>query len=161
MALPEDGAFAGVAAFTQLVRDALSAAALDGWTEMVWSDGTFEDWPLRERSVVDALNQWAQRGRKLTLLAHRFDALVRLHPRFVEWRVRWDHIIECRVCRGVGVTEVPSAIWSPQWAMRRLDLVRCTGYSGSEPRSRLLLREELDERKRQSGPGFPASVLGL
>jgi hypothetical protein len=30
-----------------------------------------------------------------------------------------------------------------------------------EPRWRLVLREELEERKRQSSPGFPASVLGL
>jgi hypothetical protein len=161
MALPEHGAFAGIGAFTQLVRDALETAALDGWNEMIWCDSTFEDWPLRERSVVDSLNQWAQRGRKLTLLAHRFDAMQRLHPRFVEWRVRWDHIVECRICRDIGANEVPSAIWSPHWAMRRLDPLRCTGVTGVEPRVRLLLREELDERKRQSGPGFPASVLGL
>jgi hypothetical protein len=45
--------------------------------------------------------------------------------------------------------------------MRRLDLQRCTGVASSEPRMRQLLREELEERKRQSSPGFAATTLGL
>jgi len=155
------GAFTGPKEFAQLIRDAIRQASADGWTEMVWCDATFEDWPLREREVIETLDSWAKRGRKLTLLACRFDAMPRLHPRFVTWRVRWDHILECRVCRDVDESEMPSALWSPSWALRRLDLERCTGVAGYEPRRRLLLQEELEERKRQSGPGFPASVLGL
>ena len=154
-------AFSGPKDFAQLIRDAIGQASVDGWREMVWSDATFEDWPLREREVVDALDGWAKRGRKLTLLARRFDAMPRLHPRFVTWRVRWDHILECRVCRDIDDSEMPSALWSPAWALRRLDVERCTGVAGYEPRRRLLLQEELEERRRQSGPGFPASVLGL
>lgn len=155
------GAFSGTQEFAQLVRDAIRQASVDGWNEMVWSDATFEDWPLREREVVDALDAWAQRGRKLTLLARRFDAMPRLHPRFVTWRIRWDHILECRVCRDVDDSEMPSALWSPVWALRRLDAGRCTGVAGYEPQRRVLLLEDLEERRRQSGPGFPASVLGL
>jgi hypothetical protein len=128
---------------------------------MVWSDASFEDWPLYEKTVVEGLNQWARKGRKLILLAHHFDAMRRVHPRFVEWRVRWDHLVESRVCKGVAASEFVSAMWTPTWAMRRLDLVRCTGVASTEPRMRLLLREELEERKRQSSPGFPASTLGL
>jgi hypothetical protein len=143
------------------VRNALLRADHEGWAEMVWSDASFEDWPLHEKAVVEALNQWARKGRKLTLLAHHFDAMRRLHPRFVAWRVRWDHLLECRVCKGVSATEFPSALWTPSWAIRRLDLVRCTGVASVEPRMRLLLREEIEERMRQSGPGFPASTLGL
>jgi hypothetical protein len=45
--------------------------------------------------------------------------------------------------------------------MRRLDLQRCTGVASAEPRMRQLLREELEERKRQSSTGFPATTLGL
>jgi hypothetical protein len=163
---PEDtalaqGPFTGPTAFAALVRNALLQADRQGWSEMVWSDASFEDWPLYERAVVEGLNAWARTGRKLTLLAHHFDAMRRLHPRFVEWRVRWDHLVECRVCKGVSATEFPSALWTPTWAMRRLDLVRSTGVASVEPRMRLLLREELEEKKRQSSPGFPASTLGL
>jgi len=159
-ALPE-GPFVGPTEFADAVRIALLNAADEGWSEMVWSDATFEGWPLYEKAVVEGLNAWARKGRTLTILAHHFDAMRRVHHRFVEWRVRWDHLLDCRVCRGVDVTEFPSAIWTPTWAMRRLDLERSTGVASRESRMRLLLREELEERKRQSSPGFPASTLGL
>ncbi len=167
MALPEDpasllqGAFAGPTAFAEHVRNALSHADSQGWAEMVWSDATFEDWPLYEKAVVESLNAWSRKGRKLTLLAHHFDAMRRIHHRFVDGRVRWDHLVECRVCKGIEESEFPSVLWTPTWAMRRLDLQRCTGVASVEPRMRLLLREELEERQRQSSPGFPASILGL
>lgn len=158
--LPE-GRFVGPTAFADIIRNALAQADQEGWMEMVWSDASFEDWPLYEKAVVESLNAWAGRGRKLTLLAHRFDAIQRMHHRFVAWRIRWDHVLECRVCKGVEASDFPSALWTPTWAARRLDLVRSTGVASSEPRMRLLLREELDERKRQSVPGFAASTLGL
>ncbi len=156
-----EGAFSGPGEFAQLVRDALSTAASQGWTEMVWSDPNFEDWPLREKVVVDALQAWAGRGRKLVMLAHSFDSVIRFQPRFVQWRTTWDHVVECRVCRQLDASEVPSALWSPHWAMRRLDLARSTGMAGSEPQRRVLLRETLEECRRNSAPGFPSTVLGL
>ena len=156
-----EGPFTGPTAFADLIRNALLRANNEAWSEMVWSDATFEDWPLYEKAVVEGLNAWSRKGRKLTLLAHHFDAMRRLHPRFVEWRVRWDHLLECRVCKGVEASEFPSALWTPTWALRRLDLVRSTGVATTEPRMRLLVREELEQRKRQSSPGFSASLLGL
>jgi hypothetical protein len=158
--LPE-GNFSGPAAFAQLVRDALACAAREGWSQMVWSDADYLDWPLRERAVVDSLNAWAGSGRRLLILAHRYDAIQRHHPRFVQWRSTWDHLVECRVSKQLDASEFPSALWSPTWVMRRLDLQRSTGVSGFEPQRRVLLKEELDECRRQSAPGFPSTILGL
>lgn len=155
------GAFAGTQAFAQLVRDALATAAQEGWPEMVWSDATFEDWPLREKAVVQSLQDWAHGGRRLVLLARSYDSVRLLQPRFVSWRVMWDHILECRVCTNVDASEFPSAMLSRSWSMRRLDLIRSTGMAGYEPQRRVQLRDALDECRRQSSPGFPASVLGL
>ena len=155
------GAFVGPTAFADVVRHALAQADLAGWSEMVWSDATFEGWPLYEKAVVESLDAWARKGRKLTLLAQHFDAMRRVHHRFVGWRIRWDHLLECRVCKGVEASGFPSALWTPTWALRRLDLVRCTGVASTEPRMRQRLREELQERQRQSSPGFAASTLGL
>ena len=87
--------------------------------------------------------------------------LVRLQPRLVTWRKTWGHIIECRLCRSRDASEMPSALWSPHWAMQRLDVVRSTGIAGLEPQRRVMLKEELDECHRQSSPGFAASTLGL
>ena len=155
------GHFAGVEVFAQLVRTALQRAASDGWPLMAWSDANYGDWPLRERAVVDSLQQWAGSGRRLVMLANQFDDFRRLHPRFVAWRNKWDHIIECRVCTQLDAAQVPSALWSPPWCMRRMDLVRSTGYAGDEPQRRVLLKEELAECQRQSRPGFPVTTLGL
>jgi len=155
------GAFSGPTEFAQMVRAALARAASEGWPAMVWSDPTFEDWPLGERVVTESLQAWARSGRHLVVLAHRYDALIRYKPRFVSWRKTWDHIIECRLCKNLDASEVPSALWSPHWAMRRLDLVRSTGVADLEPARRVLLKEELDECRRQSSPGFSATTLGL
>jgi len=155
------GAFEGPTEFAQMVRSALARAADEGWAAMVWSDPTFEDWPLGERAVTESLQAWSRSGRHLVLLAHRYDAVIRNKPRFVSWRRTWDHIIECRLCKNLDASEIPSALWSSHWAMQRLDLVRSTGVADLDPARRVLLKEALDECRRQSSPGFPASTLGL
>ncbi len=156
-----EGRFEGRVAFQQLVRDALACAAQEGWNEIVLSDASFEDWPLGERAVVASLNAWASRGRRMTLLARRYDAVQRLHARFVNWRVTWGHLIDCHGCPAADALELPSAIWSPSWVMQRLDPVRSTGHAGREPSRRLVLRESLSEWIGRSTPAFPASTLGL
>lgn len=155
------GAFSGPKAFANVVREALACAAQEGWSSMVWSDASFADWPLGERAVVESLNAWAGTGRHLVILAHSYESVLRYQPRLVVWRKTWDHIIECRLCKNLDASELPSALWSPQWAMRRLDLVRSTGVANLEPQRRVLLKEELDECRRQSSSGFSATTLGL
>ena len=155
------GRFAGREAFQQLLRDTFAVAAAEGWKEIIIADASFSDWPLRERAVVESLTAWAKSGRRLTMLAVRYDSLMRDQPRFVTWRKTWGHIIECRQCRNEDPLDFPSALWSPVWVMQRLDPIRCTGTSGTEPVRRVHLRELLDEKIRGSSPGFPASTLGL
>jgi hypothetical protein len=155
------GRFAGREAFQQLVRDAFACAARDGWPEIIVCDATFEEWPLRERVVVESLQAWSKTGRRFTMLATRFDGVLRNQPRFATWRKTWSHIIECRQCRTADPLDFPSALWSPAWVMQRLDLARSTGVSGHEPDRRVILRELLAEKMRASAPGFPASTLGL
>ena len=159
-ALPT-GRFDGRKAFQQLVRDALACAAREGWREIILSDPNFEDWPLGERAVVQSLEAWSATGRQCTLLARRYDDVVRRHARFVTWRKTWSHIIEARACASADPLELPSAIWSPGWVLQRLDPERCSGVTGSEPQRRLLLRDNLQEWLKKSSPSFPASTLGL
>lgn len=128
---------------------------------MIWCDGDFDDWPLGERVVIESLDAWAGSGRHLVMIAHHFDGFVRHKPRFVTWRKTWDHIIECRQCRHRDANDLPSAIWSPHWAMRRIEVTRSLGTTNLEPQSRVLLKEELDECYRQGSPAFAATTLGL
>ncbi len=155
------GRFAGRDAFAQLVRDALACAAQQGWREIIFCDATFDDWPLHERSVVDSLHAWSKSGRHFVMLASRYDAVLREKARFVAWRRTWGHIVDCRICRNVDAPDFPSLVWSPGWALRRLDLVHSTGICGAEPERRVHIREVLDELLLNSGPGFPSSTLGL
>lgn len=155
------GRFEGRHAFAQLVRDALACAARDGWNQIILADANFEDWPMNERSVVKSLHSWSKTGRHITLLAHSFETVMRKQPRWVSWRKTWSHIIECRQCRQADPLDFPSAIWSRSWAMQRINLPLCQGVSGAQAERRIHLRELLDEKIRNSSPGFPASVLGL
>ena len=155
------GRFEGRLAFEQLVRGAFERAAHEGWPEIIISDASFDDWPLRERVVVDALRAWSKTGRHFTMLAKRFDSLQRNQPRFVTWRKTWSHIIDCRHIPSADPLDFPSAIWSRGWVMQRMDLARSTGVSGTEPKRRVALRELLNERLRASTAGFAATTLGL
>lgn len=156
------GRFSSREAFQQMVRDAIATAARDGWKEIVISDANFHDWPLGERSVVEALQDWAHGSRRFTMLACSYDDVIRRHARFVRWRGTWEHIINCRRSPAADPLDIPSALWSPHWVMQRLDPERCVGVAGFEPDRRVLLRETLNEWVRsKSTPGFPASTLGL
>ncbi len=155
------GRFAGREAFEQLVRDALERAAQEGWREIVLCDASFLDWPLRERVVVQSLHAWATAGRRMIMLAARYDEVLRHHARFVEWRKTWSHIVECRVCRDVVPDDFPSALWSKGWFMQRVELEHSAGVCGNDPQRLVQLREALEEKKRHSSPGFAPSILGL
>jgi hypothetical protein len=155
------GRFSGKQAFEQLVRDAFALAAREGWPQLMLSDASFEDWPLRERVVVESLNAWAKTGRQMVIVASRFDAVQRHHARFVSWRQTWGHIVTARVNRMTPPTDFPSAIWSPTWVMHRLDSLHSVGVSSQDPERRTQLKETLDELVRHSAPGFASSTLGL
>lgn len=158
--LPE-GLFSGRTEFAALLRQALSGAARQGWREIIWCDPDFADWPLGERAVAQALNDWAQSGRKLTLLAARYDAVLRQHARFVGWRRTWSHLVECRKGGAVSAGSLPSAFWSPEWMFERLDVPRSIGLASTDAVRRRALKERLNEHLAGSSAGFPATVLGL
>ena len=155
------GRFEGRKAFQQIVRDALAHAARQGWNQIILCDADFEDWPLGERAVAQSLHDWSASGRRCTLLARRYDGVVRRHARFVTWRKTWSHIIEARACASADPLDIPSAIWSPEWVLQRVDSERCNGFCGSEPDRRVLLREQLNEWLLKSSPSFAAITLGL
>lgn len=162
-ALPDlpEGTFEGPNDFAERVRIGLAHAARAGWPEIVLCDPDFADWPLGEREVVQALQDWSATGRSLRMVARRFDVFQRHHARFVHWRQMWDHIVQCRACTGAGTPEVPSAIWTPHWFLHRIDPVRSRGVSGSAAAERVALRHGIDECFQRGRPACAASVLGL
>jgi hypothetical protein len=156
-----EGAFSGRKDFQQLIRSAVAQAAAEGWREMIWMDVSFADWPLGERSVEADLQAWSETGRKLTIVAKRFDTLVATHHRFVAWRKQWSHIIEARAVSSASDEEFPSLILSDHWAMQLLQPALCKGVAGYEPKRRVDLRELTQEWLAISSPSFAATTLGL
>lgn len=157
----ESGRFVGREAFVRQLRDSLQGAAREGWSQLILCDAGFEDWPLNEKAVVESLQAWARSGRMLTIVAAQYDGVVRQHPRFVNWRRTWGHIVESRICRQIDAVNFPTVLWSPHWAVQRLDPVRGSGIAGAEPERIVQIREMLQELLKISTPGFPATTLGL
>lgn len=155
------GRFVGREAFAQQLRDGFHNAATEGWSQLILCDASFDDWPLNERMVVDSLQAWARSGRTLTIVAAQYDGVVRQHPRFVNWRRTWGHIVDSRICRQIDAVNFPTVLWTPHWAVQRLDPVRGGGIAGAEPERIVQIREMLQELLKVSAPGFPATTLGL
>lgn len=158
--LPE-GRFQGPTAFADLVRQALDRAAVERWPLLTLSDPDFSDWPLGERSVVASLNAWAGAGRRIQFLAQDFGRLRERHPRLVQWRVTWAHLVEAQVSRRGSGGELPSALWSQGWTLERLDVERSVVVASRSPERRVALQERLQACWQQGTPGFPATTLGL
>jgi hypothetical protein len=156
-----DGRFAGRTEFTELIRQVLRVAALQGWREIIWCDPDFADWPLGERAVAQALQDWSKAGRKLTVLAKNYHEVQQRHMRFVAWRRTCSHLVECRAVGANFVAELPSALWSPGWVLERTDIPRCLGTAGFDAGSRVALKERLNALLLKSAPSFPATTLGL
>ena len=156
-----EGRFSGRVEFAELIRQALAAAAAQGWQEIILCDPNFEDWPLGERVVAQSLNDWSKTGRKLTMLAGNYDEVMRRHARFVTWRRTWAHIVDCRGNAGGSANDLPSALWSPGWVFERLDIARSNGTAGAEPARRQELKERLAEQLMRSSPTFAATTLGI
>jgi len=155
------GRLQGRQVFVDTVRLAFEVAAEQGWNHITLSDPDFADWPLGERAVVDALNRWARRGRTLKMLARHYDPLRLQHPRFVQWRVTWSHLVEAHACMGAAGAELPSAFGSPVWTLERLDPLRNTLVASTDAERRVALQERVNECWLRSTPSFPASQLGL
>ena len=156
------GRFEGRAAFDAQVLHFLQRAADERWPEPIVADPDFADWAWGTAAATALLHRWARHGQRMTVLAYRYDALPRRHPRWVQWRTTWGHKVECRQMQARDVALVPSALWSPQWAVQRLDRERCVGVASAERATIVRLGEAVSEWVRhQSTPAFAASVLGL
>lgn len=155
------GPFDGPVTFAERLREALGAAAARGWSALWLCDPQFEDWPLGESQVIDALQAWAGSARRLRLVMREDRVLRARHPRFAAWRQRWDHIVECRLCAPRDALDLPSALWTPDWAVERYDVARSRGSCSDSPLALASLQRRVDDAFARGRPGFPASVLGL
>jgi hypothetical protein len=157
-ALPLDGRAAVVSAW----REALVRLP-DTPTREVWLiDADFNDWPLDDAAVLQALTQWARpAGRCLRMIALSFDAMTLRLPRFATWRRDWTHRFDAWRPSGGEVTELPSLLLAGNYGIETLDRSQWRARSVSDAAALRTLTERADAILQRCEPDWPATMLGL
>ena len=150
------------AEFHAALRQAFETLATAGAREVWLCDEDFADWPLGERAIVELLTRWAASNRKLTLLARSFDEVARRHPRWVEWRRSWSHIVSCRANTEMASGEFPTLLLGIGTVSLRLsDTVHPRGRLSHEKADEIRCKEQIDAVMQRSEEAFPATTTGL
>ncbi len=149
-------------AFHRAVRGALDEIAAKGAREVWLVDPSFSDWPLGERAVVETLTRWAYAHRRLTVMAQSFDSFHRDHPRWVQWRVHWSHVVACKQVHEEDATQMPTLLLAPGVVAVRLhDPINYRGRVYRSAAQWVRERELVDALEQRSADAFPATTLGL
>ena len=148
--------------FHDALRQSFALVADEGCREVFIADPTFADWPLGERAVIESLTRWAYAHRKLTVLAQNFDEFTRRHPRWVEWRRQWAHVVECRALAEDDAGKLAGLFLAPGLVtLRVLDAEHHRASLSFEPADAIRVRDNLDALLQRSEEAFPATNLGL
>lgn len=148
--------------FHAALREAFDELARTGCREIWLVDEDFADWPLNEPAVIEALSRWAISHRRCTVLARQFDVIARRHPRWVEWRRTYAHVVQCRSNDELQPGEMPTMLLAPGLASVRLfDPLRHRGALSRDPSDAVVWRDAIDALLQRSQEAFPATTLGL
>lgn len=150
----------------QMLRQSLLLAAEQGGRELCCMDADFVGWPLSDPELLDALHRWALPHRRLRLLAADYEALRRVHPRFVQWRQLHDHVVSARAYdpaeaidrsqpAPLGLVLAPGLLAMRLWSPVRASL------SLRDVREEASAREWFDAIEQRSADSFASSTLGL
>ncbi|XHS76808.1 hypothetical protein ACFJGW_13835 [Burkholderiaceae bacterium UC74_6] len=161
------GVFEGRAAYEEALRSVLIALCAQGSREIFCIADDFVDWPWSDVAVVEALTQWARRGRTLHLMGKGFENMRERHPRFVRWRTTYDHCVDAREHEVESMdSRTPKAgvfeAGGPErLSLRLFDEGHYRGAVNVDAGDALRLQEWFDVLLQRSGSAFPASTLGL
>lgn len=89
----ESGRLEGWVAIEAGLKALLLEALQEGNRRLVALDPDFVHWPWSDAEVLEALGHWGKGGRRLELLAPSYQACARRHPRFMQWRAHYDHVL--------------------------------------------------------------------
>jgi len=156
-------AFEGSAQFAEALHALLAHAEACGARRLAWCDPDFSGWPLGESAWVERLTSWVRGGqRELVMIASHWDAVPRLHPRFVGWRRDFAHAVQCLVPDEFHTPPLPT-LWvdSADQALRVFDAEHSRGRAGVDRIDRQRANEEFDAIAQRATPGFAAGTLGL
>lgn len=159
-----EGLLSSRANFVAALAQGLDMAAQRGCRELCWMDLDFAQWPLSDPAVVESLTRWALPHRRLHLLAARFDGLRSRHPRFVQWRQRFDHVVSARQ---YDLDDLPAGspcavLLAPGlFCLKLLDQRAWRAVCSFQTAELIGAREWFDAVEQRAVESFAASTLGL
>jgi hypothetical protein len=155
----------GQVAVEAALLEELLRALRDGAPQICCMDPDFQRWPLSSPVVLEALKHWVAPHRRLRLLAHDYQALARRHPRFVQWRQLYGHVVEARQLSDEGPVDHrrPVALLlgrAPRmWRLIEARQGRAVVECDSSAHGAAL--EWFDAVSQRSEESFASSTLGL
>lgn len=147
--------------FVDLLREQLIQALKSGAPEIVLADHDFRDWPLNERALIDALTLWTRPHHRLHVVALDFNDLRQRHPRFVQWRRTYDHLVQAAAPQNVKDSDFPAMLLTPHAVVEVLDRPSWRARASTDPVDLERCRDLLDALLQRSVPAFAATTLGL
>jgi hypothetical protein len=160
----ERGPIDGRSDWLAALREAFLAAPDAGVREMVLVDASFDDWPLGEPAVIDALTRWLRLpGRRMRMAGLTFDGMQGSQPRFAGWRRSWTHAIEVVAPLEVKAADMPCLLVSaqPPMVLELFDRDRFRGRLSRDAREARLATDRVAALLQRSEPSWPANSLGL
>jgi hypothetical protein len=123
---------------------------------------SFDEWPLDDAAVLDALTPWLRLPqRRLVLLGRDFESIRGAHPRFMAWRKDWSHALDAWT-PPEEMGPLPTLVLSDcPITLQVMDTLQWRGRVSVEGRKAYLLREQIDAYLQRSERAFPVHHLGL
>lgn len=151
------------ASLRSAVVQALEAVLARRARTLLLADRDFAGWPLDDAAFLDRLTQWLRLpGRRLTMLAERFDRVEALHPRFVRWRTTWSHAVDARRHDAPEDETLPTLLLDDGptvLSVWNVDPLR--GRLQRDARAAASARDDIDACLQRSAPDWPVRTLGL
>jgi len=162
-ALPPPPPIGSRAEFEAALLWAARAAVARGARRIHLLDAEFAAWPLGDAGLLTALTAWLRLPqRRLVMLARDYEALPRLHARFVAWRRDWVHAVDTLALPQDVQLELPTLfVDDGPVSVQLIDPVHWRGRASLDERTATLWRESVDALLQRSEAAFPAHHLGL
>ncbi len=155
----------GQAAVEAALLEQLLQACRDGAPQICCFDADFQHWPLSNPQLLEALRLWVGPRRRLRLLARDYQALARRHPRFVQWRQIYGHVVEARQLSDEGPVDhrrpVALLLGRVPQMWRLIDARQGRAVLESDASAHSAALEWFDAVSQRSEESFAASTLGL
>ncbi len=155
----------GHAAVQASLLEQLLQACREEAPQICCFDADFQHWPLSNPQLLEALRRWAAPHRRLRLLARDFQPVTRQHPRFVQWRQLFAHVVEARQLADEGPVDHrrPAALLlgRPPQLWRLIDARQGRAVVQTDASAYGAALEWFDAVAQRSEESFAASTLGL